>query len=137
LLWSAVPQFKGQIEVSGWTLEQTAVPLNTQGSNCGGDYVDGPNNDWGYGRLNILDAVTLAKSNLTLGWFTVDPMYGTVNAGDSADLNLAFTAPEDPGVYTATLMVVGDDPYNPDIRIPLSMTVEQTEFMILLPLLGK
>ncbi|MBN1584736.1 MAG: carboxypeptidase regulatory-like domain-containing protein, partial [Anaerolineae bacterium] len=30
------------------------------GSNCGGDYADGPNNDWGYGTIDALAAVQQA-----------------------------------------------------------------------------
>lgn len=139
LLWSADPELLGQIDLSGWVLEQSAVPLTTHGSNCGGNYVDGPNNDWGYGRLDIFAAVTMAKEgNLVPDFVTVDPMYGTVNPGESTTLDLTFTSPEATGTYTATLMLVGDDPYNPDVRIPLTMNVEvPSALQVFIPILRK
>ena len=77
LLLSAAPELVGQVDLTAWVLEQTAVPMNDPGSSCGGDYVDGPNNDWGYGLLNVFNAVTLAKTgNLIPNWVTLDHQVG-------------------------------------------------------------
>ena len=63
LIWSANPSLKGQIQTTYDIIQQTVVPLTGQnGSNCGGDYVTGPNNDWGYGTIDALAAVNLAIS---------------------------------------------------------------------------
>ncbi len=61
LLWSANPLLRGQVEITSDIIKHTAVPLSGQiGSNCGGNYISGPNNDWGYGTINALAAVQLA-----------------------------------------------------------------------------
>ncbi len=63
LIWSANPSLKGQIDTTYQIIQQTVVPLTGQnGSNCGGDYNVGPNNDWGYGTIDALAAVQLAVS---------------------------------------------------------------------------
>ena len=124
LLWSAVPELKGQIDETLWVLEQTADPLATPGLNCGGDYVTGPNNDWGYGRLNIFAAVTKAMNEeIVPDWVTVDNPGVMIDGVSYTTRHLTFTAPLDLGTYDATLIMVGDDPYNPDIRIPITLNV--------------
>ncbi len=61
LMWSANPALKGQIDTTYSIIQQSVVPLTGQnGSNCGGDYSVGPNNDWGYGTIDALGAVQLA-----------------------------------------------------------------------------
>ncbi len=138
LLWSALPELRGQIDESLWILEQTAVALPTQGSNCGGDYVTGPNNDWGYGRLDIFAAVTKALTEpIVPSWVTVDPQGVMLDSHASTTVQLNFTAPTELGTYTATLIMVGNDPYNPDIRIPLTLNVVETLPRLFLPFTAK
>ncbi len=61
LMWSANPGLRGFIEETHAIIKQTAVPLTGQtGSNCGGDYTEGPNNDWGAGTIDALAAVNAA-----------------------------------------------------------------------------
>jgi subtilisin family serine protease len=134
LLYSAAPELVGQVDLTGWVLEQTATPLLTN-EGCGGDLPDThPNNTFGYGLLNVLGAVNLAKNEqLTPNWVSVDPQGGVINPGESTTINLTFTG-QAPGVYNATLWLVGDDPYNNDVRIPLTMNVWNPFF---LPLIHK
>jgi hypothetical protein len=89
--------------------------------------------------LNIYEAVTLAKGgNLVPDWVTINPMGGMVNPGESTAIDLTFTSPQETGTYTATLMLVGDDPYNPDVRIPLTMDVSVPPIMqTFIPILRK
>jgi hypothetical protein len=56
-MWEASPALIGDIDTTYQAIYDTAVPLTTTGSNCGGDYVVGPNNDWGYGTIDALAAV--------------------------------------------------------------------------------
>jgi subtilisin family serine protease len=50
LIWSANPLLRGNIIDTSQIIYDSAVPLTGQpGSGCGGDYITGPNNDWGYG----------------------------------------------------------------------------------------
>lgn len=61
LMWSANPGLRGMITETMDIIKDTAVPLTGQsGSSCGGDYTDGPNNDWGYGTIDALAAVEQA-----------------------------------------------------------------------------
>ena len=63
LMWAANPGLRGMIAETHETLFHTTVPLTGQnGSNCGGDYELGPNNDWGYGTIDALAAVQAAMS---------------------------------------------------------------------------
>ncbi|NJN97015.1 MAG: S8 family serine peptidase [Anaerolineales bacterium] len=58
LMWSANPALRGLITETVQIIADTARPLTGQpGSNCGGDYISGPNNDWGYGSIDALAAV--------------------------------------------------------------------------------
>jgi uncharacterized repeat protein (TIGR01451 family) len=58
LMWDACPALIGQVYPTIDIINITAVPLTGQGgSNCGGDYTDGPNNDWGNGTIHALAAV--------------------------------------------------------------------------------
>jgi len=41
-------------------IKDTATPLTGQTGECGGDYVTGPNNDWGHGTIDALAAVNAA-----------------------------------------------------------------------------
>jgi subtilisin family serine protease len=131
LLLSADPELVGQVDLISWVLEQSASPLTDPGSNCGGDYVDGPNNDWGYGLLDVHAAVALAKAgNLIPSWVTLDQYSGVIDGGGHTHITLTFTAPAEQGTLTATLMLIGDDPYNPDVRIPLTMKVAEAKIFM-------
>jgi hypothetical protein len=58
LMWDASPGIAGDVELTEQIIMDTAVPLTGQsGSNCGGDYTTGPNNDWGFGTIDALAAV--------------------------------------------------------------------------------
>jgi subtilisin family serine protease len=63
LVWQACPNLQGMVDATVNLIQDTAVPLSGQsGSNCGGDYDAGPNNDWGYGTIDALAAVQRAQS---------------------------------------------------------------------------
>jgi len=66
LMWSACPSLRGQVEQTIQIIRDTAGPLTGQyGSNCGGNYTTGPNNDWGMGTINTLAAVQMALAQCT------------------------------------------------------------------------
>ena len=61
LMWSASPGLRGNVVETEQIIMDTAIPLTGQtGSNCGGDYSEGPNNDWGHGTIDALAAVEAA-----------------------------------------------------------------------------
>lgn len=79
LIWSANPGLRGQVEMTMELIRSTAVPLTGQsGSNCGGDYTNGPNNDWGHGTIDALAAVEQA-----LQFGGAGTLAGTVTAAGS------------------------------------------------------
>jgi hypothetical protein len=49
--------------------------------------------------------------------------------GASIDVTLTFASSQ-AGTFNATLMLVGDDPYNADIRIPLTLSVAQRQLFM-------
>jgi subtilisin family serine protease len=78
LLWSAVPTLKGEIATTEDILVKSAEPVAT--NTCGTDFMPvAPNNVYGYGRLDILAAVNLARQPVTL----------TVSLVSSASLPIA------------------------------------------------
>jgi hypothetical protein len=81
LIWSANPALRGQIAQTMDIIRATAAPLEGQhGSNCGGDYTVGPNNDWGYGTIDALAAVQYAIAMGGAG-----KLNGTVTDADTGD----------------------------------------------------
>ena len=59
---------------------------------------------------------------LTDDWITVDPLSGTVPAGDSADLQVIFNT-EDlfGGIYSTNVFISSNDPVTPVVEIPVNM----------------
>jgi subtilisin family serine protease len=122
LLWSADPELKGQVDLTGWILQQSAKPFyTTQG--CGGDTpTSHPNNVWGYGLLDVYKAVTTARAGgVTSDWVKLSSMGGVVLPGASTSIDVGLYAPVVSGTYTATLWLVADDPYNNDVRLPITL----------------
>jgi subtilisin family serine protease len=56
LLWSALPQLRGDVDATERLLEETALPRTTTNA-CGGDSdTASPNNTYGYGRIDVAAA---------------------------------------------------------------------------------
>ena len=137
LLWSANPALRGFVAETQQLIAQTAVPLTGQtGSNCGGDYDLGPNNDWGSGTI---DALAATEAALIFG----DPgtLQGTVsdssnssplagatvriqnNSGGltwrrTTDANGFYSTPVFSGTYTVTASLYSYFPVSvPDISV--------------------
>jgi len=56
LLWSCYPNIKNDIDTTRSIFNATAVRLTSIVESCGGDYVNGPNNTWGYGLMDVYAA---------------------------------------------------------------------------------
>ncbi len=112
LIWSANPALHGQVAETMNIIRETAGPLTGQtGSNCGGDYEFGPNNDWGSGTIDALAAVQAAISMGGAGQLdgtvtdleTGDPIEG-VNVLASHEAGFKWSDTTDPtGYYTMTV----------------------------------
>lgn len=60
LLWSARSDYKNHPDQTEALMNESATRLTLIVESCGGDYVNGPNNSWGYGLLDVLSAYNLA-----------------------------------------------------------------------------
>ncbi len=57
LTWAARPDLKNNLNATENLLNVIATPLPAIVEGCGGNYVDGPNNSWGHGLLNLESVV--------------------------------------------------------------------------------
>ena len=61
-------------------------------------------------------------------WATVSPISGTTGAGNATDVTVTFDSTGlAADVYTGTLCVNSNDPFNPLVTVPLTMTVVPNE----------
>jgi subtilisin family serine protease len=75
LIWSAVPELRGDVQLTYWIIEQSALPILD--GQCGDP--NPPNNVYGWGRIDAYEAVGLAlDSSWETPWLTVDPVMGVV-----------------------------------------------------------
>jgi subtilisin family serine protease len=66
LMWSASPMYRGQVESTEKALSGTTVALTTS-ETCGGVAANtSPNNAYGYGRLDALNAVSKVRTTTAL-----------------------------------------------------------------------
>jgi len=70
LIWSAKPSLKNDQAATETLLDDSAFPLASVVESCGGDYVNGPNNSWGHGLVDVKQAltedITLEPTDLSL-----------------------------------------------------------------------
>jgi subtilisin family serine protease len=92
LFWSARPEFKGDLDGTIAQLECKARRLTAIVESCGGDYVNGPNNTWGYGLLDLegaVDAALAAPATLSAdpnGDNRIDLSWGAVAGAGSYEV---------------------------------------------------
>ena len=56
-------------------------------------------------------------------WLSETPITGTVTPAGSTDVAVVFNAPSAAGVYTTTLRINSNDPDEPQVDVPVTMTV--------------
>ncbi len=72
------------------------------------------------GRLNVYQAALETK----VPWLVIEPEEGTVEPNEPNIISVTFDATEmEPGVYYAEIIIITNDPYNPEIIVPVTMTV--------------
>ncbi len=111
LVWSACPMLS-HTEVKD-IIMRTVDPLPTLAGRC----VSG-------GRLNLHRVMLEAK----VAWMDILPDAGVVPAGGAYDVNVIFDANRPVGTYKGQILASTNDPYTPEIIIPVTMTVEQVDY---------
>ncbi len=110
LIWSACPAYQGDVYGTIDLIIDTAVPLSGQtGSNCGGNYTNGPNNDWGYGTIDALAAVQACIGGSTptpSPTPTATPEPGVMHVDDIA-MSIQKSGRNRYGVATVTIVDAG------------------------------
>jgi hypothetical protein len=144
LMWSANPALKGLVEQTIDIIRETAGPLTGQnGSNCGGNYSVGPNNDWGKGTIDAQAAVlaaiafgsagtlqgtvTDANTSLPIAGVTIDAVRqegGSYHDVTGADGTYQFTVAAGTFDITASHLYYHTGIAN-DIVVPEDGTVDQ------------
>jgi subtilisin family serine protease/N-acetylneuraminic acid mutarotase len=134
LIWSAQPELIGQIEMTEWLIEQTAVPVFDDQCDPDGN---APNNVWGWGIIDAYQAVTEAiQADWGISWLDVDPTGGSVAPGETGDLLVTFDATDlEVGMcYNATLKIETNSPYasewptmSLDVFVPVELCATCTE----------
>jgi subtilisin family serine protease len=66
LIWSAAPALKNNQDATVALLSASAQRLPSINDGCGGDYVNGPNNSWGYGLLDLHTAYDSATFDISV-----------------------------------------------------------------------
>ncbi|HEX9091180.1 MAG TPA: carboxypeptidase regulatory-like domain-containing protein, partial [Anaerolineales bacterium] len=143
LIWSANPALRGQVEQTIQIIRDTATPVTSYVGSCGGNYVTGPNNDWGYGTINALAAVQEAVAMGGAGQLdghvtdatTGDPIEGAnIHAAhsegfswdDLTDPTGFYTMTVASGTYVVTATSYGyfDEVASPVVVVTDSLTVQ-------------
>ncbi len=128
LIWSAVPELRGNVQQTYWLIEQSAMPITTN-QGCGGDGPnDVPNNVYGWGRIDAYEAVNMALSaGWDIPWLAVDPAQGVIAPDGWGIIDLALDATGlTPGeCYTGTLKFEYNDPYVHEQFVPVEMCVTE------------
>jgi hypothetical protein len=85
-----------------------------------------------YGNHGILhNGVTWSDSSAPIlsspDWLNVSPFWGTCNPNSAMDITVSFDATElDTGDYHFTLKIFNNDPFHPEVTIPVHMLVSQS-----------
>lgn len=108
-IWSCHP-FMTHLEVKELMLS-TADPVSALSGRC----VSG-------GRLNLSRAVSGASS-----WLEFLPSSGTVGATDSNEVRIILNGEQPAGTYSGEIRISSNDPYEPEVLIPISVTVESVD----------
>ncbi len=118
LLWSANPTLIGDIEATRSALTITAVPRTS--TECGDAPDAVPNNVYGWGRLDALQAVRSVRVDVP--WLSLPPEV-TLPANDTGEVVATFDARQvsAPGQYTARILLVRN---NAIIPIPVTFDVQ-------------
>jgi subtilisin family serine protease len=156
LMWSAGPELQGNVTSTIQIIVDTAVPLSGQVGACGGDYSNGPNNDWGYGTIDALAAVeealqwggaTAGLEGAVFDANSGDPLVAAFQVSGPGDYEESFSGQNYaltvvPGYYTFTVGAAGYLTVSTSLEATQGVTithnfnlqpVEQEDWILYLP----
>lgn len=123
LLWSANPELIGNYQSTYDLLGQTALPLTD--TRCGGDLQPGtiPNNIYGFGRLNVYQAVAAGK--VEVPWLEVPAAVAPLAPGTVTTVPVTLDAGRvpGPGTYTARILIGNGDLTSTPASVTVTLTV--------------
>jgi hypothetical protein len=105
-------------------IEETALCIDNL--SCGGTPCpDGPNNVYGWGRIDAYEAVLEALGGEdVLPWLSETPTTDTIMPGEAISVAIRFDATElELGTYRGLLDVDSNDPATPHVSVPVTLTV--------------
>jgi hypothetical protein len=111
----------------------TSTAICSQDPTCGGTSCPaGGNNTYGWGRLDAFAAVSLTLGGppepFDIPWLSESPLQGTVQPGGATAVAVTFDATGlSSGVYLGQLDIQSNDPLNPQVYVPVTLTVAQCE----------
>ncbi|MHC4110777.1 MAG: S8 family serine peptidase [Planctomycetota bacterium] len=111
LVWSVCPMLP-HMEVKDLIM-RTVDPLPMLAGSC----VSG-------GRLNLHRAVLGTEA----AWIDIVPDAGFISPGGVNDVNVVFDASLPIGTYEGQIIVYSNDPYTPEIIVPVTMTIEPVDY---------
>jgi hypothetical protein len=101
LLWSARPELKNNQTATEALLNESAERMTHIVEGCGGDYVNGPNNSWGHGLVDIQQSV-IGDISLLPADLEVEIIDGNSNLLlEPGELFRAAPSWSNPGVFAA------------------------------------
>ena len=108
------------------TLFDTAV-CHDDALYCGGDACPGANNAYGYGRIDVFEAVSQTMSThppYDIPWLIAGPVVSVLQPGGSMNIPVSFDASNvQIGVYHAGLGIESNDPQALFTILPVTLTV--------------
>ena len=113
LVWSMNPGLS-HLDVKDIII-RTADPLPTLNGFCASG-----------GRLNLHSAILQVEAEAS--WIDIMPEAGSVLPGGVNDVSVIFDASGPVGTYEGQIIINSDDPYVPEIIIPVTMTIEQVDY---------
>jgi hypothetical protein len=120
LLWSANPTLIGDYDATYALIGDSA--RGHSDTRCG-DTADGPNNVYGYGRVDAYSAV--ASARIQVPWLTVTTQPEAIQPGGAASFDIGVDAARvpGPGTYQARVQIYGADLTETPLTIEIVMIV--------------
>jgi subtilisin family serine protease len=113
------------VDEVGDILKSTALCIDS--GQCGGGTCPDPNNVYGYGRIDVFEAVSVTLGTppaFNLPWLIESPISATLPAGAGIAIQVTFDSTGlEAGNYTGALGIFSNDPAQPFSSVPVTLDV--------------